>query len=443
MKFLLMRSAVLFLWMLLLSAPLLAQGDLLQSGPMVGYSEMKEVMLWVQTRFEARVFIQYTDQQEPAKKYRTQEVVTRQEKGYTAHLLADQVQPGKKYSYEVFVNGKKVERPYPLSFQSQALWQYRSDPPDFKFASGSCAYISEAATDRPGQPYGGGYQVFTTISKQNPDFMLWLGDNVYLREPDWNTRTGILHRYTHSRSLPELQPLLGNVHHYAIWDDHDYGPNDSDRSFWNKAMTRELFEAFWANPNYGVGGTEGITGTFQWADCEFFLMDDRYYRSPNQAFLGDRELLGKQQVDWLIEALINSRATFKFIAVGGQVLNAARIFENYANYDAERQRLLDGIRQNRIPGVIFLTGDRHHTVLNKVDYLYDLTTSPLTSGTATPKDNETAFQVPGTMVAEKNFALLEVTGSQKEGTRKLTIHIMGTEGKEFWKKEILAKDLKP
>ena len=44
---------------------------------------------------------------------------------------------------------------------------------------------------------------------QRPDLMLWLGDNTYLREVDWYTRTGFIHRYTHTRSLPELQPLPG------------------------------------------------------------------------------------------------------------------------------------------------------------------------------------------------------------------------------------------
>ena len=81
--------------------------------------------------------------------------------------------------------------------------------------------------------------------------MIWLGDNVYFREPD-DSRTGVYHRYSHDRSLPELQPLLGSVHHYAIWDDHDYGPNNSDRSFIYKNITLQAFKDFWANPTYGL-----------------------------------------------------------------------------------------------------------------------------------------------------------------------------------------------
>ncbi|MEL6987937.1 MAG: hypothetical protein AAGK97_08910, partial [Bacteroidota bacterium] len=46
---------------LLLIIPLLfnAQNDLLQSGPMLGYSDFREVLIWVQTKAAADVHIQY------------------------------------------------------------------------------------------------------------------------------------------------------------------------------------------------------------------------------------------------------------------------------------------------------------------------------------------------------------------------------------------------
>ena len=216
-----------------------AVAPLLQAGPMVGYSEMREVMLWVQTTRPATAQIEYWETDKPAVKWRTAPVVTRAADSYAAHLLADQVEPGRRYTYALYLNGQRVPVAYPLTFQSQALWQWRADPPDFRFALGSCTYVNEPVYDRPGRAYGGEYGIFTSIAQQKPDFMLWLGDNTYLREADWNTRTGIRRRFTHSRAVPELQPLLGSAHHYAIWDDHDYGPNDSDRSFAYKDLSLE------------------------------------------------------------------------------------------------------------------------------------------------------------------------------------------------------------
>ena len=69
----------------------------------------------------------------------------------------------------------------------------------------------------------------TAIAAQRPDLMLWMGDNTYMREPDWYTRTGVFHRYSHTRELPELQPLLAAASHYATWDDHDYGADNAGK----------------------------------------------------------------------------------------------------------------------------------------------------------------------------------------------------------------------
>ena len=410
----------------------------LQSGPMVGYSEMREVMLWIQTKQSAKVQVAYKDL-ESKEEFKTAIVETEASNGFTAHLSADQVEPGRKYSGEVFINGLKVNLGYPFEFQSQSLWQYRTDPPTVKFIAGSCAFTNETEFDRPGTPYGGGYEIWKAIGKEKADFMVWLGDNMYLREADWSTWRGILHRYTYARSLEELQPILAQMHHYAIWDDHDFGPNDSDRSFIHKEKTLKAFKLFWANNGYGLPGQSGITGQFTWADCDFFMMDNRYYRSPDRRSTGDRTQFGSVQLEWLIDALKSSRAPFKFVCTGGMVLSTFERYENMVNvHPEERQALLDAIQKEKIPGVIFLTGDRHHTELSywKPEGgvgVYDFTISPLTSG-AHETDEANEHIVKGTNVGERNYAVIEVSG--KFGERVLRMSIQNRKGKELWSREV-------
>ncbi|GAB4134524.1 MAG: alkaline phosphatase D family protein [Raineya sp.] len=411
---------------------------------MVGYSEMREVMLWVQTNASAKVKFAYWEKGSPIKKLFTQEVSTRKEEAFTARLIADAVEPSKKYEYELYINNQKVSRPYPLEFQTQALWAFRTDPPNIKFAAGSCTYVNDTPYDRPGTPYGSNYGIFSKIYEQRPDFMLWLGDNAYLREPDWGTKTGILYRYTHSRSLPEMQALLGSTHNYAIWDDHDFGPNDSDKSYPNKELTLEAFKLFWGNLNYGAGNSQGkgIQGSFTWGDLQFFLLDDRYFRTANQNMASQRTILGEEQIEWLINGLSSSQASFKIIAVGGQFISNSKVKENFINFPEERQRIIDAIQKNKISGVVFLTGDRHFTELSKSDTnppIYDLTISPLTSGTFNPEKEQNNLRVANTLVTEHNFAIIEVTGKRKD--RIMTIKIHNKDGKELWKHEIKEKDL--
>lgn len=417
----------------------------LQSGPMVGYSEMREVMLWVQTKTAAEVEVRYGEKGSP-KNMRTNSVQTEKVGAFTAHLLADEVMPGKVYEGELYINGKQVSLGYPFEFQSQTLWQFRTEPPNFSFLAGSCVFINEPKLDRPGKPYGGDYGIFTQMAQVDADFMVWLGDNTYLRESDWNTRTGIMHRFTHNRAVPEMQPLLAKMHHYAIWDDHDFGPNDADRSYLLKETTQEAFELFWANPSYGLPGQGGITSKFQWADCDFFLLDNRYFRSPNYRKTGERTQLGEVQYQWLIDALKGSKATFKFVCIGGMVLSTYDKFENYIHvHPEERIRLMDAIQNEGIKGLIFLTGDRHHTELSYWAPedgvpVYDFTVSPLTSGAYDdgPEDND--FLVEGTSVGVRNFATIDVTGPRKD--RRVTLKVTDWQGKELWKREISENEWK-
>ena len=420
--------------------------DLINSGPMVGYSTMQEVLLWVQTEETANVHFEYYEINNPKVKFSTDKIETEKKNGYVAKLIADQVIPGKKYKYEVYINNYKIERNYAMEFQTQELWKWRTDPPDVKFIIGSCSYINEPKFDRPGKPYGSNFEIFNSINKKKPDFMLWLGDNTYLREPDWNSRTGFIKRYSHTRAFPELQPLLASTHHYATWDDHDYGPNNSDGSFWLKETASEIFKLFWGNPNYDVTGKGGITGFFQWSDLDFFLLDNRYHRTANNNFTGNRQMLGKDQIDWLINALSFSQASFKFVAVGGQVISNGAVYENYATYPDERKYLLDKIREAKIEGVIFLDGDRHHTILSKMQEtknvypLYDLTCSSLTAGVNNDNEPYNSFKLEETFVNVNNFGMLNVTGPTNE--RELTIQIFDKDGKELWIKSIKANDLK-
>lgn len=435
------------LFLLLFLTSGFSQKTLLQSGPMVGYSEMKEAMIWLQTKENASVKIEYFAMDNPGKVFNSDTYKSSKEAAFTYHMVLDQLEPGKKYNYTVFINNKKVELSYETSFSSKKLWQWREDAPDFTVALGSCTYINEPELDRPGKGYGSSYSIFESINSKNPDIMIWGGDNIYLREADWDSKTGILHRYTHSRSIKEMQPLLAKTQNFAIWDDHDFGPNDSDRSFYNKNLSLEAFKDFWANKSYGTNPeqNQGNYSTFNWGDAQFFLLDDRFFKSPNDRKTGTRTILGDQQLEWLIDALSSSSASFKIIYIGGQVITSATRFENYATYPEEKEKLLKEIEVNKIKGVLFLSGDRHFTELSKLERngtypLYDWTVSPLTSGVSESfKEDNNTHQVEGSLFAVNNFGIISFSGNK--ANRQMKLSLFDKEGKELWNKVILKKEL--
>jgi alkaline phosphatase D len=420
-----------------------SQTGKLVAGPMLGHVDFREANIWMATQMPGKLTIEFW--KEDATEHQTQSVVVADDIYRSAVANLAFLEPGTRYHYQIKTQDKKKLFVYPsfdssYVFTTETLWQYRTDPPTFRFALGSCAFINDSIYDRPGKPYGKNYTIFNEIRKQQPDMMLWMGDNIYLREVDFESRQGINYRYLHARKIPSLAALLHTCPQYAIWDDHDYGPNDANGSYVHKDWTLEAFKRFWANPSYGGPATgDGITTHFAMNDVEFFMLDNRYHRTPENAFGVKPTILGEQQIQWLITALKTSKATYKFVVMGGQFLNTAAKFENYSVYPEERQLLLDAIEKNNIKGVIFLTGDRHCTELSELTLsnglkVYDLTVSPLTSGAYDNSKEENAQRVDGTIVAEQNFGIIALEGPVKE--RKLTISIFKSTGEKAWEKTI-------
>lgn len=425
----------------------------LRSGPMLGHSEITATEIWLQTAKPCKAGIRFWKQGKPETSRLSEVVNTTETQDLIARFNIDRLEFGARYDYEVYLDGLRVPFTYNTSFQSQKMWRHRTkaeeDVPGFRIAIGSCAYINDKDYDRPGDPYGGGYEIFRSIAAQKPDAMIWLGDNVYYREADWLNETAMRYRYAHTRSLPEMQELLASTHHYAIWDDHDFGPNDSDRAYRSRGQALKIFKEYWANSEYGTPETPGVFGRFEWNDVEFFLLDNRYYRSPNRTPLRPKkQMFGEAQLQWLMDALVSSWAPFKIIAGGNQMMNPLTPFEAFGSFPEERNRLIEFIREAKIPGVLFLSGDRHMTELIKRQEpglypLYDFTSSPLTSGTANPAKEEenNPARVPGTLVkGKRNFGLLE--GSGTASNRKLLLRTMDSAGAELWRHEILANELK-
>ncbi len=421
---------------LLLSFLLLQCSDksVVISGPMVGAVGMRSALVWLQL--------------DPKKIHTSRiselQIFSSQQKSYfstsvdpkTGILLWEipDLEPGTHYKYKVteYLEARG-------EFSTKPLWKYRiSDPPDFSFVIASCNYVNEEPYDRKGKPWGGGYEIFQAIEKETASFFLWMGDNVYLREADWDSPSGILHRYSHTRALPESKKVFASMPHFAIWDDHDYGPNDSSLSYSLADTTEKVFKDFWPDFNYPG---KGIYRSFTWGDAEFFLLDNRRFRSANKNFVsGKRTILGERQLQWFFNALADSTSRFKFIVMGGQFLNSAPVYENYVNYAEERMLILDSIRKMKIENVFFLTGDRHHSEVsayseNKNFTIYEFTVSPLTAGIPSgPILEKNQYRIPGSLLQERLYGVVTIWTS--DGIRKVRIDFKNLRGEVLYSYEV-------
>ena len=95
-------------------------------------------------------------------------------------------------------------------------------------------------------------------------------------------------------------------------------------------------------------------------------------------------MFGAQQMTWLKNALLFSRAPIKLVVNGSQMWNRVSRFEGWHQFATEQKAFAEWLTANRIDGVVFLSGDRHFSEVLKIDRpgtypIVEFTSSPLTS----------------------------------------------------------------
>lgn len=367
-----LAPALVALALLGLAGTLGADGDgpnraALVAGPLVGHTTPTSTRIWLLTRSPGPVTLELTRVGgEPATRS-----IPAAAKGAAQALVipVKDLAPGTEYRYrllrgETVLSGPHAFRTFPEASRADAK---------VTLAFGSCAHGERF----PKQP------IFRRIAADRPDAFLFLGDTVYLGRKDLKSPAAMRERYLHGRTRPAFAELARRVPCYAMWDDHDYGPNNADRRWEQKAAVREIFKEFWPNPSFG-DGESGVWTRFRLGPVEVFLLDSRSFRDPDRApDKPSKTMLGAAQKAWLLAALESSEATFKLVGIGGQVLADYHRFDSYSKYHYERDELIKGIMTRGVQGVVFLTGDRHlseilRTRRRKDRYpLYDITCSPL------------------------------------------------------------------
>jgi alkaline phosphatase D len=197
------------------------------------------------------------------------------------------------------------------------------------------------------------------VLAEKPQLHLTVGDTHYADTTNPTTQWEHHLRY---RRMPEFAAVLRNIPTYSMWDDHDYGPNNSDRTAKGKENSLAGWNQFWGNPAAGTATTPGAFYKFSWGEVDFFMVDGRYHRSPDKAPDDDKKrMLGDAQFAWLIAGLKSSKAKFKIIA-SGSTLNHSKA-DGWRIYTFARHRFFDAIKEHRIPGVVYMSGDIHRSLV--------------------------------------------------------------------------------
>tara|TARA_B110000093_G_scaffold26406_1_gene25665 strand:+ start:5806 stop:7143 length:1338 start_codon:yes stop_codon:yes gene_type:complete len=425
-----------------ISASVHLQADIV-AGPMLGHMDMREATIWVQTDAPAKVRVAYYEQGQANAPHWSDAVQTSNALNNTATSTLNAVEPGKKYNYRIELDGKLTEDKN--TFETPTNYVGRTPPPDLRIAVGGAHYVTEDGFEPSYQTLGGGYSIFSSILSEKPELMIWTGNTAHLRDSDWATQSGTLKRFAKARSLSELQPLLASIPHYGTWGSTDYGSVNAGKFYSYRQQVEDSFNAYWPKP-VEITSLDGITTRFRRSDVDFFMLDTRSYR--DDAPTSDRlpQMLGKAQIEWLRQEIINSSATFKIIIAGAPILNPADNRYNLSYAEREHGELLQMLRNERIAGLFFISGGKYYGELTRLVHansysLFDLTIGPLTANSKANQDELNFFRMPGTSTFERHFALLDFTGPEED--RAISIRVMSMAGTELWQRTIKASQLQP
>jgi len=329
-------------------------------GPMLGAMTDTSATAWVRTVHETpvRVHVSTTPDMEDTVTV-SDPVMAQADADYTAEVPVRGLEPGTEYYYEVLLGPERVAiggedqqfRTYPR--------QHRSS--QFRIAFGGCAGYT---------PHN--ERMWGTIARFNPRAFLTLGDNVYIDDPESPDQAR--YRYYRRQSRPKFQRLVSGSPVYSIWDDHDFGMNDSwggpkeEIPYW-KPMVWEIFTQNWVNPTYGSGDQPGGWFDTHIGDVHFIFLDGRYYREDAGRHEGEGvenpSMLGPDQLAWLEETLTSSEATFKVlvspVSWHYDAKGSSADVDGWAGYKNEREEIFSWIDEHEIEGVLLMSSDRHRS----------------------------------------------------------------------------------
>jgi alkaline phosphatase D len=318
--------------------------------------------------------------------------VAKSTEGYSVHAIAEGLDPDRWYWFRFQVG----------SWQTPVA-RTRTSPAAGKSTEKLSIGVASCQDYQEGY-----YNAWRDAAQTDLDLIMFLGDYIYednplplsdrvkrqVEGPEPTTLDQYRARYATYKSDPHLQQAHAHCPWLVVWDDHEVENNYADLHEQTDKISPEEFavrraaayQAWWEHMPVRMERPTTkdlkIYRSIEWGSlASISMLDTRQYRTDQAC--GDaplqlntpacpevtapgRTLMGDEQERWLLERIRNSTATWNVI--GNQVvmtdlrLQNGTIVVNYDQWDgypAERDRLLQAIRDAQKRNVVVLTGDIH------------------------------------------------------------------------------------
>jgi alkaline phosphatase D len=370
--------------------------------------------------------------------------------------------------------------------------------------------------DTAGQGWGidtarGGMRIYEAMRRVRPDLFIHSGDSIYADGPIapavmlddgsvWKnvvteevsrvaeTLRDFRGRYKYNLLDENMRAFNREVPCIAQWDDHEVTNN-----WWpNEVLTSEGTDARYSEKHVRVLAERARQAFLEYTPTrinpadphrifrryrygpllDIVVLDARSYRGDNsanrQSSRGpDTAILGRAQLEWIKQALSESRATWKLVACDmplGLVVPDGPAQEGFANADPallgrefEIADLLSFLKARRVRNVVWVTADVHYAAAHhysperaafeNFDPFWEFVAGPLHAGTFGPNQLDATFgpqvrflSIPATGFKPNRppseglqfFGLVHIDG--RTASMRVTLHDIT--GKEIFRQEL-------
>ncbi|MEM9561298.1 MAG: alkaline phosphatase D family protein [Actinomycetota bacterium] len=308
---------------------------------------------------------------------------TRADGSPVVRCTATGLEPDTTYHYAPEVDGV-LDRGAGGSFRT-----FPEGPSSFLVAFGGCAQT------------GSNRAVFDAIADLEPTLFGVIGDFHYadVDTDDVARFHDALDRVLRS---PAQSALYRSTSVAYVWDDHDYGTDNADRTAPSRPAAMAAYRQY--VPSYELAGpTTSIHQAFTIGRVRFVMTDARSERDPSGLpDDADKSMLGPDQKAWLKAELVRASSTHALVVwiqpvpwtgvaeVGG---------DSWGGYSTERRELADFLVDEGITNLVMVSGDAHMVAID--------------DGTNTNLSDRGRLDTP-----TGGFPLLHVAALDQVGSRK-------------------------
>jgi alkaline phosphatase D len=369
-------SMAFFVWHHASNVTMVQKVPRLTHGPLVAAVTPSSAKIWVRAVPESSVRIGFRQAGFPEQKMRFSPVVTSARRDdFTATVQLQGLEENRTYQYSVFLDGKNVTPDLDPVFSTF--------PVEANLVR--IALLADLRLDRPFYR-----EALESLAGDAPDFVIILGDWDHGNPLDLAAMRR-MHKTTRSHETDAggafFDLVLCRFPVVHTWDDHDYGDNNSDKTFAGRKFALRAHDEYW--PTYDrPNPASGIWHCFPFAGLlDVFVLDLRSQRDPDSynlpGFVDDgcpgsnrdalrndparsmldgdasQEKKPRGQKDWLKTSLGRSRAPWKLV-VSSVTWNPTTIKDDaWWDFSAEQKELQTFIEKHKVEGVLVVSGDLH------------------------------------------------------------------------------------